>query len=80
MEDRDKQPAGPLARQVLSHPMRSEMLACITRKGTADAVELADELGLSTARAKYHLLVLRNADLVEPIDEANGQYAALPGP
>lgn len=80
VEDEDKQPAGPLAKQALSHPERSEMLALITRKGTgADAAELAEALGISIAKAKYHLMVLRSAELVESIDEANGHYVAILG-
>ena len=80
MKDEDKQPARSLAKQALSHPERSEMLACITRKGTgSDAAELAEALGISTAKARYHLTVLRNAELVEQVDDAVGQYVAILG-
>lgn len=80
MKDRDKQPGWPLAKQALSHPERSEMLALITRKGSgANAVELAEALGVSTAKARYHLLVLGRAELVESIGGTDGQYVAILG-
>lgn len=81
MEDQDKQPAWPLAKQALSHPERLEMLAYITQKGSgADAVELAEALGLSVGKARYHLLVLSKADLIAETSEARGRYIAAVGP
>jgi len=54
------------------------MLAHVTRKGTgADATELAGALGLSIAKARYHLTVLRNAGLVEQVGENSSQYVAV---
>ena len=81
MKDQRKEPMWPLAKQALSHPERFEMLAHITQKGAgADAPELARALGLTRAKAKYHLLVLDKADLIAETDEAAGRYVAVVGP
>lgn len=81
MKDREKEPAWPLAKQALSHPERFEMLARIRQTGTgADAAELAEALGLTRAKAEYHLLVLSKAELIAVTDEADGRYVAVADP
>lgn len=78
VKKQDKQPAWHLAKQALSHPERTEMLAHITRKGVgADATELSEALGLSTGKTRYHLMVLCNAGLAEQADDAGGRYVAV---
>ena len=77
MKDQGNQPA----KQALSHPERSEMLAYITQKGAgADAAELAEAFGLTRAKAEYHLLVLSKAGLIAETDEVDGRYVAVVGP
>lgn len=80
MKDEQEHPAGPLAKQALSHPERFDILGCITQRGTGIGEgELADVLGLTRAKVKYHLTVLRNADLVAPVDHAPDRYVAAAG-
>jgi DNA-binding transcriptional ArsR family regulator len=54
-------------RRAVRHPKRLEMLGALAGKrvGT-DEAELAETLGLSLPLAKYHLAVLRCADLIAP--------------
>ncbi len=80
VKDRQGQPAGPLVKQALSHPERFGMLDCIARReaGMGEG-ELADALGLARAKVKYHLTVLRNADLVAQA-QGDGRYIAVGGP
>lgn len=69
------QPAGALVEQALSHPDRVEMLGRIEQRNTGiEEVELADALGMTRAKAKYHLAVLRNAELVAPADRESDLY------
>ena len=80
MQDKRKQPqADPVLEQALSHPRRLEMLDYLVRKkgvGT-DEAELAEALDLSASRVGYHLLVLKNVDLIAPVsDREQGRYIA----
>jgi DNA-binding transcriptional ArsR family regulator len=53
--------------RALAHPKRAEILSYLTQKRGeegADESRLADSLGLSKAKVKYHLAVLRDADLI----------------
>jgi len=52
--------------RALAHPKRTEILGYLKQKGKegADRGELADSLGLSKVQLKYHLAVLRDADLI----------------
>jgi predicted ArsR family transcriptional regulator len=53
--------------RALAHPRRTEILGYLIQKqgeGGTDESELADSLGLTTAKAKYHLTVLCDADLI----------------
>lgn len=74
MADASNQPApqiDPLIRRALSHPKRTAMLGYLMQKrgrGTEEA-ELADALGLSMVRVRYHLTVLRDADLISDVGD-----------
>lgn len=53
--------------RALAHPKRTEILSYLMQKSGeagADENQLADSLGLSTVQVKYHLAILRDADLV----------------
>jgi DNA-binding transcriptional ArsR family regulator len=53
--------------RALAHPKRAEILGYLMQKKGgrgADENDLADSLGLSTVKVKYHLAVLRDADLI----------------
>jgi DNA-binding transcriptional ArsR family regulator len=53
--------------RALAHPKRTEILGYLKQKRGkegADGSELADSLGLSKVQVKYHLAVLRDADLI----------------
>lgn len=53
--------------RALAHPKRTEILGYLTQKrgrGSADENQLADSLGLSKVQLKYHLAILRDADLI----------------
>ncbi len=77
MKDEQEQPAGPLAKQALSHPERFEMFDCIAQRGTGIGEgELVEVLGLTHAKVAYHLTVLRNADLIAPADQTPDRYVA----
>jgi DNA-binding transcriptional ArsR family regulator len=56
-------------KRALSHPKRTEIFGYIltqeSKTGTGEA-ELIEMFGLSPARLKYHLTVLRGADLIAP--------------
>jgi predicted ArsR family transcriptional regulator len=55
------------AQRALAHPKRTEILGYLVQKreGTGtDENELADSLGLTTTKVKYHLTVLHDADLI----------------
>lgn len=56
-------------RRAVRHPKRLEMLGYLAgAKVETDEIELAETLGLSLPLAKYHLGVLRCADLVVPTE------------
>lgn len=71
-------------KRALEHPRRTEILGYlvqkigVSEKGAGEA-ELADALGLTGAKVKYHVTVLREADLIveriaparQGVDEAN---------
>lgn len=82
MKEQRREPTWLIAKQALSHPDRIAMLAHVTGEGMgAGASELAEGVGLTCAKAEYHLLVLRNAGLIAPVDRAGGGYVAIaPGP
>ncbi len=58
--------------RVLAHSKRTEILGYLMQKkggeGT-DESELVDSLGLKTAEVKYHLTVLRHANLISHTDD-----------
>jgi DNA-binding MarR family transcriptional regulator len=71
MQDKGKRPqADPVLEQALSHPKRLDILGYLVKKrGTGTGQEeLSEALGLSAPRVKYHLLVLRGADLIAHVD------------
>jgi len=81
VKDQQEKPAKPSVERALSHPERFEMLDCIKQRKTGVSEgELADALGLSRAKVRYHLTVLRNAELVERPDSAGGRYVAVVKP
>lgn len=54
------------------------MLNCIgQREAGMDEGEMPDVLGLTHAKVRYHLLVLRNADLIASADQAPDRYIAV---
>ena len=62
-------------KRALSHPRRQEVFSYIMKKGDGtrtDEREIADALGLTVPKVKYHLMVLHDADLIA-IDEGQGQ-------
>ncbi len=70
-----------LLKRALSHPDRKEILGYLMGSGEPTSErELADVFNLSEPKVKYHLKVLRDAELVTQIDEGQGQdgrtYAA----
>ena len=73
MDDASKQShaIGPLVQQALSHSRRTAMLGCLVqKKGTGtDEAELADALDLTMPTVRYHLLVLRDADLITHVGD-----------
>jgi DNA-binding transcriptional ArsR family regulator len=63
---------GTQIQRALRHPRRTEILLYLMqREGSegTDEDELADSLGLKAARVRYHLTVLRDADLISRADE-----------
>ncbi len=53
--------------RALAHPKRTEILGYLMQKGSkggADENQLADALGLPRIQLKYHLAILRDADLI----------------
>lgn len=69
--------------RALAHPQRMAVLGYLRQKrgeeGT-DEAELADSLDLTTAKVKYHLLVLCGAALTSHVDDlvpgATGRFIA----
>lgn len=73
MHDENRPPEmDQLLTRALSHPKRREVLAYLMGKregtGTSEG-DLADAFGLTAARLKYHLTVLRSADLVVRLED-----------
>jgi DNA-binding transcriptional ArsR family regulator len=63
-----------LLKRALSHPDRREALGYLMGSGEGvSESELADVLDLGRARLKYHLTVLRNADLIAEIEDVQEQ-------
>ncbi len=63
-----------LLKGALSHPARQEILGYLM--GSAEPMskgDLADVLDIGEAKVKYHLKVLRDADLVVQDEEGQGQ-------
>lgn len=72
MQDEGKHPqADPVLEQALSHPTRLALLNYLMerRETGTDEEELVEVLDLSASRVKYHLLVLRSADLIAHVDD-----------
>jgi DNA-binding transcriptional ArsR family regulator len=61
---------GTQIQRALRHPRRTEILLYLMQKdeGT-DEDELARFLDLTIAKVRYHLMVLRDADLISRADE-----------
>lgn len=60
---------GPLLRRALGHPKRVGMLSFLMDRGEGvEEAELAAALGLTLSGARYHLTILRVADLVTVVD------------
>jgi Helix-turn-helix domain len=72
----------PLIQRALSHPRRAAMLGHLMQKrsGGTDEAELADALDLTMPTVRYHLMVLRDADLVTHVGDRGpgtaGRYIA----
>ena len=78
-EGKQPSPKDPVLERALSHPKRLAMLGYLMEKrGTGtDEEELVEVLDLSPPRVKYHLSVLRSADLVAHVDgRGQGRYIA----
>ncbi len=57
-------------KRAVRHPKRLELLGYLaSRKGGTEG-ELAEALGLTLPRVTYHLGVLRSADLVAQVEDA----------
>ena len=73
MDDAAKQshPVDPLIRRALSHPRRTAALGYLMEKRgcETDEAELAATLDLPMASARYHLMVLRDADLIVQVGD-----------
>ncbi|MFZ0436177.1 MAG: winged helix-turn-helix domain-containing protein [Chthoniobacterales bacterium] len=79
MQGKGKQPqADPVLERALSHPRRTEIFSYLMQKrgsGT-DREELVEALGLPAPRVRYHLLVLREADLIVHSNDREQGYIA----
>lgn len=81
VSNQKKQPAEPQVKQALSHPERFEMFDRIVQgEAGVGERELAEALGLTRAKVKYHLLVLSKADLIAEADKDDGRFIAAVGP
>lgn len=83
MRNASKQPRDHTAlKRAIRHPKRLEILGYLAgKKAGTDEVELAEALGLTPPLVKYHLGVLRSADLVaynEP-GTTGGDVVAIAG-
>lgn len=74
--------------RALVHPKRTKILGYLMQRESeagTDENELADSLGLTTANVKYHLTVLRDANLISRTDHLDAdaleryRVAASPG-
>ena len=73
MQDQGKQSShGEIAlKRAVRHPRRLELLGYLAgSKSGMEGVELAEALGLTLPLVKYHLGVLRSADLVAYVEDA----------
>lgn len=62
-----------MLRRAVRHPKRLEMLGYLAgEEAGIDEVKLAEALGLNPLLVKYHLKVLRRADLVVSVDREPG--------
>ena len=70
VKEQGKQPnqAEPALKRALGHPRRLEILGYLTQKGGAEEAELVEALDLTAPRAKYHLSVLHDADLIAQVE------------
>jgi predicted ArsR family transcriptional regulator len=62
-------------KRALAHPTRTEIFGYLIEKmgvgeQGVDEAELASALGLTSAKVKYHLTVLHDADLIAHADDA----------
>lgn len=62
-------------KKALGHPKRTEILGYLMQtmgvaEQGADEVELADALGMTSAKVRYHLTVLCDADLISRTDDS----------
>lgn len=63
-----------LLKGALSHPDRKEILGYLMgRAGPMSEGDLARVLDIGEAKVKYHLTVLRDAELVMQVEEGQGQ-------
>jgi DNA-binding transcriptional ArsR family regulator len=68
-ESKQPRPKDPVLERALSHPKRLAMFGYLMEKrGTGTEEELVEALDLPAPRVKYHLLVLRGADLIAHIE------------
>jgi Helix-turn-helix domain len=77
-EGKQSRPKDPILKRVLSHPCRLAVLDYLMQKretGT-DEEELVEVLDLPAPKVKYHLLVLRGADLIARADDPAQGYIA----
>jgi len=78
VKEQDRQPEWHPAKQALSHRERVAMVAQMTEAGTEmDAAELAEALGIAVNKARYHLLVLCRANLIELIEDDDERYVLV---
>jgi predicted transcriptional regulator len=77
LQDQGKQPnhAKPELKRVLVHPKRLEILGYLIRQGGAGEGELTKALDLTAPRAKYHLTVLHDADLIAQVQGGDHGYS-----
>lgn len=63
-------------KRAVRHPKRLELLGYLAGEKTGmEEVELAEALGLTPPLVKYHLEVLRSADLVAHVEGSVGEAA-----
>jgi len=75
MRDQGKQSSHDeiVLKRAVRHPKRLELLGYLAgKKSGTEEDELAEVLGLTPPLVKYHLEVLRSADLVAHVEESAG--------